>query len=173
MIKQKAVIGRTTDIVLVSEDGLKVPAKVDTGADGSSIWASDLLMGQDGSLSFCLFAKESPHYTGQRHTTKKYKASAVRSAHGTLQVRYKIELTVVIEKRKVRASFTLADRSRNTYPVLIGCRLLNNKFIVDVSKGRRKQAEKVTGDGPFNAELRKDPVGFFEKYHLDNERGDV
>lgn len=173
MIKQKTIIGRTTDIVLVSEDSLKIPAKVDTGADGSSIWASEFSMSDDGSLSFCLFAKGSPYYTGRRHSTKKYKASAVRSAHGTLQVRYKIELTVVIEKRRVRASFTLADRSLNTYPVLIGCRLLNNKFIVDVSKGRRRIAEKAIGDGPFNAELRKDPVGFFEKYHLENERGDV
>lgn len=173
MKKQMAIIGRTTDIVLVSEGDLIIPAKVDTGADSSSIWASELSMGDDGSLSFCLFAKGSPHYTGRRHTTKKYKASAVRSAHGTLQIRYKIELTVIIEKRKVRASFTLADRSSNTYPVLIGCRLLNKKFIVDVSKGRRDHPERVVGDGPFNAELNEDPIGFFEKYHLENERGDV
>lgn len=173
MKKQKAIIGRTTDIVLVSEGDLSIPAKVDTGADGSSIWASELSMSKDGTLSFCLFAKDSPYYTGRRHTTKKYTASAVRSAHGTLQVRYKIALTVIIEKRKVRASFTLADRSLNTYPALIGCRLLNNKFIVDVSKGRRDHTGRAAGEGPFTAELREDPVGFFEKYHLENERGDV
>lgn len=173
MKKQKAIIGRTTDIAILSEDNLIIPAKVDTGADGSSIWASELSMSSDGVLSYCLFAKGSPYYTGRRHAAKVYKASAVRSAHGTLQVRYKIQLSVVIENRKIRASFTLADRSLNTYPALIGCRLLNNKFIVDTSIGRRDRNEKEVGDGPFNAELRENPVGFFEKYHLENERGDV
>lgn len=173
MKKQKAIIGRTADVVILSEDNLTIPAKVDTGADGSSIWASELSMSDDGILSFCLFAKGSEYYSGRRHVAKTFTASAVRSAHGTLQVRYKIELSVIIEKRKIRASFTLADRSLNTYPALIGCRLLNNKFIVDTSIGRREQAEKAAGDGRFNAELREDPVGFFEKYHLENERGDV
>lgn len=173
MKKQKAIIGRTADVVIVSEDNLTIPAKVDTGADGSSIWASELSMSDDGVLSFCLFAKGSEHYSGRRHVAETFTASAVRSAHGTLQVRYKIDLSVIIEKRKIRASFTLADRSLNTYPALIGCRLLNNKFIVDTSIGRRDQTEKGAGDGRFNAELREDPVSFFEKYHLENERGDV
>ena len=149
-----------------------VPAKVDTGADRSSIWASELAMSDDGVLSFCLFAKGSEYYTGRRHTTRSYRASAVRSAHGTLQVRYKIELSVIIEKRRIKASFTLADRSLNTYPILIGCRLLTNKFIVDTSLGRPRKGEKEIG-GLFNTELKENPVGFFEKYHLENERGDV
>ena len=173
MKKQKAIIGRTTDITVVSEDNVVIPAKVDTGADSSSIWASELSMGDDGTLSCFVFWEGSHVYNGHPPATKKYTASAVRSAHGTVQVRYKIELAVIIEKRRVRASFTLADRSSNTYPVLIGCRLLNNKFIVDVSEGRRERTERTAGDGPFNAELKQDPVGFFEKYHLENERGDV
>lgn len=173
MHKQKTVIGRTTDISIVAEDIKDVPAKVDTGADGSSIWASEFSMTSDGSLSFCLFAKGSKFYTGKRHATKNYKVSVVRSAHGTLQVRYKVRLSVYIHGRRVRGTFTLADRSHNEYPVLIGCRLLTNRFIVDVSKGKRQRSEEYAIKASFNQELKKDPVGFFEKYHRGNERGDV
>lgn len=176
MEKQKSTIGRATNMVLVSEGDIRVPAKVDTGADSSSIWASELTMNDDGTLSYCLFAKGSEYYTGRRHTVKEYSVSAVRSAHGTVQVRYKVRLSVIIEGRKIRATFTLADRSLNTYPVLIGCRLLTGKFIVDVSKGReasKKKRLRMNEKGSLRAELYADPANFFEKYHLGNERGDV
>ncbi|HRQ86870.1 MAG TPA: RimK/LysX family protein [Candidatus Saccharibacteria bacterium] len=170
MQQRKVTIGRTTDISLLAENSLVVPAKVDTGADSSSIWASSLAMDAKKGLSFVLFSHDSPLYTGQRHHTKNYKVSAVRSAHGNLQVRYKVQLTVVIEGRRVKGTFTLADRSKNTYPILIGCRLLNNKFIVDVSKGRKQKNKSLL---TFNQELKEDPVAFFNKYHHQNERGDI
>ena len=173
MEKQKTIIGRTTEISLVADGNLPIPAKIDTGADGSSIWASEFSMDETGHLSYCLFAKDSQYYTGKRHTAKTYQVSAVRSAHGSLQVRYKIKMSVIIEGRKVKGTFTLADRSQNTFPVLIGCRLLNKKFIVDVSKGKHYDSEAHIGVGPFNQEFKKDPVSFFKKYHHENERGDI
>lgn len=172
MEKQKDIIGRTTDIVLISEARMSVPAKVDTGADGSSIWASEINMDDTGVLSFCFFAKESPLYTGVRHRTKRYSAMVVRSAHGTVQVRYRVAISVVIGGRRVRGTFTLADRSRNEFPVLVGRRLLNRKFVVDVSRTAYAEKDKPIGRA-LNAELRKDPAGFFKKYHFENERGDL
>ena len=61
----KELIGRTT---LVTMGGIAdVPAKVDTGADSSCIWASNL-QETNGKLSFELFAPASPYYTAQRIT---------------------------------------------------------------------------------------------------------
>jgi hypothetical protein len=42
--------------------------------------------------------------------------------------------TVVILKRKIKAEFSLSDRSKMKFPILIGRKLLKNKFIVDVSQ---------------------------------------
>ena len=170
-IKDKIVIGRTAKIGIPVEDIRDVLAKIDTGADNSSIWASELYVDEDNELSFCLFAKGSEHYTGVRHATRAYTVSAVRSAHGTLQVRYKIQMVVRLGGRRVRGTFTLADRSKNTYPVLIGCKVLNKKFLVDVAKGvRAVRREKKLG---IEEELRRDPRAFFEKYHSNNQRGDI
>lgn len=161
--KKKTVIGRTAVVDIVAENIRNVPVKIDTGADTSAIWASELDVSADGSLSFCLFEKGSPFYTGTRHTTSSYSISSVRSSHGTVQVRYRVQLVVRLGGIRVRGTFTLADRSKNNYPILIGCKLLNGKFIVDVSKGR-----PITSAEQSNAltdEMLKDPRAFFDKYY--------
>ena len=165
------VIGRTTSVDFIAEHIPDVPAKIDTGADSSSIWASDLHIDDNGHLSYKLFAKGSVYYTGKTHATSDYDIVLVKSAHGSQQVRYRTKILVSIDGRKIRGTFTLADRSKNTYPVLIGCKTLYKKFIVDVSRGipvkQKNSSNKLT------LELQADPKKFFEKYHRDNQRGDI
>lgn len=170
--KKKVIIGRTAMVAIPSEGIDSVAAKIDTGADSSSIWASELHVDQDNVLSFCLFAYGSPYYTGKRHATRAYTASIVRSAHGTVQIRYRVQMTVRLGNRLVRGTFTLAERSNNTYPILIGCRLLRNKFLVDVAKDTRpiRRTKRAAG---IKSEFQQNPQAFFEKYHSNNHRGDI
>lgn len=170
---KKTIIGRTAKASIPAEGILDVPVKVDTGADSSSIWASQLHMDDDYRLHFVLFAKDSAYYSGREHSTMAYKVRLVRSSNGTAQVRYSVKLTVVIAGRKVRGSFTLADRSQNTYPILVGCRLLYRKFLVDVSKGKVKSPDQRVLSNVLNQELSYDPKAFFKKYHFENHRGDI
>ncbi|MBR2659579.1 ATP-dependent zinc protease [Candidatus Saccharibacteria bacterium] len=125
------VIGPSAIISVDDIDG--VPAKIDTGAGASAIWASNITIGQDGVLSFCLFGKSSPLYTGKVYKRTDYKVIAVRSAMGQEEIRYRVHFSVKIAGRKIRVLFSLADRSRNSFPILIGKRTLSGKFLVDVS----------------------------------------
>lgn len=169
MNDKKVIIGRTEHIIIPSEGARSIRVKIDTGADRSSIWASNITMSDDGKLSFTLFAPESKYYSGTVYRTKNFEASRVRSAHGGLQVRFRIHLTIILGGKKIRGTFTLADRSKNKYPALIGCKILNKKFLVDVSKGliRENRTDELT------QELKCDPKAFFEKYYHNNPRGDV
>lgn len=166
---EKVIIGRTAHIVIPSEGVRSIRVKIDTGADRSSIWASNIAMSDDGELSFTLFAPESKYYSGTVYRTKNFEASRVRSAHGDLQVRFRIHMTIILGGKKIRGTFTLADRSKNKYPALIGCKILNKKFLVDVSKGfiRENRSDDLT------QELKLDPKAFFEKYYHNNPRGDI
>ena len=128
MSDKKVIIGRTEHIVIPSESARKIRVKIDTGADRSSIWASNIAMSDDGELSFTLFAPESKFYSGTVYRTKNFEASRVRSAYGDLQVRFLTHLTIILGGKKIRGTFTLADRSKNRYPALIGCKILNKKF---------------------------------------------
>lgn len=135
MVKDPQVIGKTVTISLPSSGIYELPAKVDTGADGSSIWASNITE-NDGQLSYSLLGPSSDKYTGQIFTTTDYKRMIVKNSFGASERRFSVNLTVEIEGRKVKARFTLANRMLKSYPALIGRRLLNKRFIVDVSKSR-------------------------------------
>src|SRR4051812_12584366 len=112
------VIGRAEKIDLRDFQINNVPAKVDTGADTSSIWASNIEERDDG-LHFVLFGSDSPFYTGevQHFTAPDYELTRVANSFGQKELRYKVKLRITLKKRKVRATFTLSDRSLKTYPV--------------------------------------------------------
>jgi glutathione synthase/RimK-type ligase-like ATP-grasp enzyme len=133
MKKSPQIIGRKVHVQFPLYGLVDIPAKIDTGADSSSIWASDIKE-ENGVLSFRLFDKTSPLFTGELITTRDYKIISVKNSFGVAEYRYKVKLPVVMEGRKMQALFTLADRSRNSHPILIGRKTLRGKFIVDVSK---------------------------------------
>ena len=159
--KTREIIGATTTVSVAGY--FSIPAKIDTGADSSAIWASKIFVDEEQNLNFCLFSPASQFYDGKVIKTKTFKAVAVRSAHGDEQIRYRVILPLKIKSRTIRASFTLADRSKNDFPILIGRRTLKDKFIVDVSQTeiemkKRQKTKKL------NIELEKNPFKFHQKY---------
>lgn len=136
-------IGRTEPIELTDLFDGKVLARIDTGATTSSLWASDIKETEDG-LEFCMFDPSSPDYTGERITVKDYGLRAVSSSMGHVQTRYQIRTRLKIKGKRKWARFTLADRSTQVYPVLIGRNVLRNSFVVDVMDGRPdRKAERM------------------------------
>jgi ribosomal protein S6--L-glutamate ligase len=134
--KHLTIIGRAEKIDLRDFKLVEIPAKVDTGADSSSLWVSNILEDQKG-LHFVLFDKGSPYFNGEvQHFTKPdYTLTRVANSFGHKELRYKVKLRITVKGRKVRATFTLSDRSLKTYPILLGRRLLQGKFLVDVTNG--------------------------------------
>ena len=158
---QMPIVGSTE---LVEVANIKnIPAKIDTGADTSSIWASNIDMKKDGTLTFSLFDTKSPFYTGETIESKDYKAKIVRSSHGDVQVRYRVRLPLKLGSESFETTFTLANRSRNNFPILIGRHTLEGKFLVDVSILKVKRLQNP--DTPhLNQELEEDPYRFHQKY---------
>jgi len=126
-------IGTIESLSLPDEGIQDVLAKVDTGAYSSAIWAS-AIREQDGELSFVLFGETSPYYTGKVLTATNYKVTAVKNSFGQSELRYKVPIKIKLAGRTIRAQFTLANRTNNRYPILVGRRTLRSKFLVDVSR---------------------------------------
>lgn len=139
--ESKTIIGTNT---YVHVDGVTQPvaAKVDTGADGTSLWASGIRIGKNDTLYFTYFDPSSPLYDGVEHHRDVYRVVKVTSSTGDTQVRFQIKLRLKIRDKKIVAWCSLTDRSRRTYPMLIGKRTLNGRFIVDVSMSDIKQPRK-------------------------------
>ena len=141
-----------------------VPAKVDTGADSSSVWATDISVTKEGELHFKLFGEGSPYYTGEVLKRTAYKVASVRSSSGHSQIRYRTEIPVRIKGKRIRILFNLSDRTTHHFPVLIGRRTLANKFLVNVSRRELPpKAGEITKS--LNEEMRLDPHSFYEKHY--------
>lgn len=158
----KTTIGSTEYVDI--ENYKSIPAKIDTGADSSAIWASHIEVTQDGVLSFQLFDKKSPFYTGEIIKRKDFKAAVVRSSTGDEQIRYRVHLSLFLSGHRIRALFNLSDRSRNAFPVLIGRRTISGKFLVDVSEKHIASPAKNPRSKVIQHHLEENPYEFHRKY---------
>ena len=152
--KLLTTIGRAENIDLPDLKVFDVPAKVDTGAESSSLWASEIKENANG-LEFVLFARGSKYYTGEKFTVKasNYSLTRVANSFGHSETRYKVKLKAVLHERKIRATFTLSDRSQMVYPILIGRRLLHGKFLVNVSDGSPLKYEEEARTSQLEREM--------------------
>ena len=162
-VEDKVIVGRNESVDFV-RFAHNVPAKIDTGADSSSIWVSHVRVDKAGVLRFSLFGEESPFYTGKTLKRERYKVAMVRSASGHDQIRYKTQLSLRLGGKRIRATFNLSDRSLNRFPVLIGRRTLKGKFIVDVEKIRYKQSNREI-QKELNDKLSENPYDFYKNYY--------
>jgi hypothetical protein len=150
-------IGRAEQVSLPALlGGASVTAKVDTGADVSSLWAS-AIRETDAGLEFCAFGPSSPQYTGQVITVAKadYRVTRVANSFGHREERFVIQTPIRLKGRRVLATFTLADRSNKTYPMLLGRRLLQGKFVVNVAEGQPLKLAEQAKKAALKLELKR------------------
>ena len=131
------VIGRKERISL-PEWGLKqVSAKVDTGAYTSSIHCEYIeLKIKEGKevLCFSVLPKTHKKYTGKVVETTEFEQKKVKNSFGQEELRFKVRTKVRMFGHTFKAEFTLTDRSKMKNPILLGRKLLNGRFLVDVQQ---------------------------------------
>ena len=126
----KKTIGRI-DKADFPELGLSaIAVKIDTGAYTSSIHCQNVKE-EAGVLKCNFLDKEHPAYDGKEFNFKKYQIKKVKSSNGIVQTRYMIQTTVALFGEKHTIQLTLSDREEMKFPVLLGRKFLNKKFIVD------------------------------------------
>jgi len=158
----KSIVGTNTMITIAGVPKL-IPAKIDTGADGTAIWASDIYLSDDGVLHYTFFDKQSPLYTGESHTTDDFRITKVTSSTGHDEIRFKVRIQITLGDKKIKVWCSLTDRSSRIFPVLIGKKTLNGKFLVDVSKYKIKPVRKKLPP-KITEEFRADPQAFIKKH---------
>ncbi len=77
----------------------------------------------------------------QKFTT--YSQKNIKNSFGEIEKRFVIKTNVTIGGKHIKALISLTDRGTMRYPVLIGRKLLKNRFIVDVSLINNLLAEEV------------------------------
>ena len=132
----KVIIGRVEKISFPELGLFDLPAKIDTGAYRSSIHAKSIKVDpKTKELSFTLLdGHKSTKNKKITATDKNYKITSVKSSSGKSEDRYEIRLKVKLMHKTFKTNFTLADRTNMNFPILLGRKLLNGRYIVDSSQ---------------------------------------
>ena len=88
-----------------------------------------------------------PAHRGEKHkkfVTEHFELKAVKNSFGQTEMRYVIKTKVTLFGKTFKTEFSLADRQQMRYPVLLGRKLLRNRFIVDVSLENVSFSQKST-----------------------------
>lgn len=133
-MSEKIVIGKRELISILDLELFNLDAKVDTGADSNALHCDDISVDTNGFVHFVLLDEVHESYNGKKIVMPLYKIKKVRSSNGKLQERPSIKVTVEFFGKKYKTIISLTDRADMKYPMLIGRKFLNGKFLVDVSK---------------------------------------
>ncbi|MGK7394256.1 MAG: ATP-dependent zinc protease family protein [Candidatus Cyclobacteriaceae bacterium M3_2C_046] len=140
------IIGRA-DVVDLPDIGLfNIKAKIDTGAYSSAIHCSRIkLIKEDDVPVLTFYVPGSTRMQGKRKLFKvrNYKQKYVKSSSGHIEKRFIIKTKITIFSKSYTTEFSLTDRSAMRFPVLLGRKLLRNRFMVDVSCVNLSQNEKI------------------------------
>ena len=128
----KVTLGVVEDVVLTPW-GISFPARIDTGADLSSLDARDIVIRQD-TVEFRL----GPRYGRQLLQLPIVEWGQVQTSMG-VEKRPVVAISICLGSKLLRTPATLKDRSGMAYPFLIGRSALSGSFLVDTSRSRAAQ----------------------------------
>lgn len=132
MQKEKLIIGRREEVDFPELGLYGITAKIDTGAYTTALHCHDI-QETNGVLHFKLLDPSHPEYSEQVHAFTGFTQKGIKNSFGEIEKRYIIKTSIKIGERRIKAVISLSDRGKMRYPVLIGRKLLKNRFIVDVS----------------------------------------
>ncbi|MER0170447.1 MAG: hypothetical protein DU489_07540 [Nitrosomonas sp.] len=144
-IDAKTVLGGI-EMVHLDPPGLEFSARIDTGAQTSSLNALDIVEFERDGKPFVKFNLIHPQTGEKIELTRRLRRYARVKELGNResQRRPVVRMRVILADIDEQINFTLENRSRFKHQVLIGRNLLQDLAIVDVSK----KPAPVTADNP-------------------------
>lgn len=123
-----SVYGHIERVALIPGD-IEIKARLDTGAARNSLNAQDIELIESGEQTMVSFVFDDRNGNQYPMTLPLVETITVKQASGK-QNRYVVEMGLCVGEHYEESLFTLADRSRMTYPVLVGRNFLKNAVLV-------------------------------------------
>lgn len=143
--KKKLIIGRYDLADFPELDLEQIEVKVDTGAFTASFHCHDIdIIEVDGIKKLRCYFLDPAHeqYHHKEFIFDRFSKKRVRSSNGMLEERFSVETTIVLFGTVYPLELSLTERGSMKFPVLLGRKFLNRRFIVDCSKSRLSAKNK-------------------------------
>jgi hypothetical protein len=134
-LKKIETIGATDLLDLPDLGWFHVPARIDSGAATSAIHCSRVRLVQENDVQLLQFdldtKKGAPR---QSFSVANFRETIVRNSSGKEEKRFVIKTRITIFGKRIKTEFSLANRRKMSYPLLLGRKLLKGRFVIDVSR---------------------------------------
>lgn len=127
-MKNYTVYGHVEEVALMPGE-IEIKARLDTGASRSSLNAQDVELIETEDRTMVSFVFDDRNGNQYPMTLPLVETIGIKQASGR-QERYVVEMGLCVGERYEKNLFTLADRSKMTYPVLVGRNFLKNSVLV-------------------------------------------
>jgi hypothetical protein len=126
------IVGGVETLYLVP---MKMPfhVRMDTGAETSSLDAQNIRPFERDGEKWVSFDVVNRKNNEKYHFEKPLKRKTTIIRTGEKERRYVVHMDIKMGNEVINAEFTLNDRSRFDYQVLIGRNIINGRFIIDPS----------------------------------------
>ncbi|MBX2846078.1 MAG: RimK/LysX family protein [Saprospiraceae bacterium] len=135
--KKSKTLGRTDVVDFPSLELYGIAVKIDTGAYTSSIHCHNIRTYKRWGkeyLRFNLLDPEHHSYHEKEFRFTEFTKKVVKNSFGESEERFVIETDIVLFDQKYKIELSLSNRENMRFPVLLGRKLLEKGFVVDVSK---------------------------------------
>lgn len=141
------ILGRYDRVDLPELGLFDIHAKIDTGAYTSSLHCHHVNI-VDGVLEFVLLDEEHSGFTGTKLRFSEYALRDIKNSFGETESRFVITTTLKIFDQEITTEFSLCNRGALKFPILIGRKILRNRFLIDVKRKnlsfRKKRSQLVS-----------------------------
>lgn len=114
-----------------------IDVKIDSGAYTSSIHCEnieEITINNVPFIRFKLLDPEHTLYNNKEFSTKNFNSKTVKSSNGISEKRFLIETEIKIFNKIFPIHLTLSERKDMKFPILLGRKFLNKKFVIDSAK---------------------------------------
>ncbi|MBG7613253.1 ATP-dependent zinc protease [Polaribacter sp. BAL334] len=141
----KITIGRFDKADFKEFSLFEIDVKIDSGAYTSSIHCSnieEITINNENYIRFTLLDPKHPFYNNNQYSTKNFSMKLVKSSNGIVQKRYLIQTEIFIFNTSFPIHLTLSERKDMKFPVLLGRKFLNKRFVIDTSRTNISHKQK-------------------------------
>ena len=148
------ILGRYDRVDLPQLGLSNIHAKIDTGAFTSSLHCHKAGI-VNGNLEFILLDEEHPEFTGMKFIFREFEERDIKNSFGEVERRFIIVTSIRIFDEEIITEFSLSNRGSLKFPILLGRKILRDRFLIDVKKKNLSFREKRHKQKLLRAQRRK------------------
>lgn len=147
------------EYIYIKEADATIDARIDTGAAVSSISATDITEFERQGKKWYRFTIDANDHNIEVEAPFVRTSTIRQASKETTTERVVVSLTIKVGEYSTQSEFTLTDRSRMQYPLLIGRTLIQDIAVVDVSRdhiqGRNKETFLILNRDHYQENMKK------------------